>query len=489
MRLLVFSLLGLLSLPAGAQTITLAAPFPDLPSFSSPVDFQHPGDGSDLLFVVEQNGTIKVFANDPGVDAADTFLDIEDRVTSGGERGLLGLAFDPDYATNGFFYVNYTVSNPRRQRVSRFTRTTATAADPNSEEILYEGDPALAGWSNHNAGAIAFGPPEGPGDDRYLYVTHGDGGAFDDQGEHGQDLGTLLGTIVRLDVNGGGGPLDCADAGSATVPADNPFADGPGGDCDEIYAYGLRNPYRMSFDSATDDLWVGDVGQNQWEEIDLIEAGGNYGWNTMEGFHCFDPSSGCDQSGLTLPIYEYSHAMANCSITGGYVYRGALIPELVGEYVYGDYCTGAIWRLAYDGMTATNELIQHPTGLSPSAFGVDAEGELYIVSLNGELRQLLRTPPTATEEEPTTQPALMLTGANPVQSSTTLRLSIPTDSPATLALFDVLGRRVATLFEGTLRAGTATTVTVQTEELADGIYVARLHTQTSVESLTLSVVR
>ena len=230
MRLLALALLALGSLSAAAQTITLIDPFPDLPTFSSPVGLHHADDGTNLLYVIEQDGVIKVFENDPEVTFVSSFLDIEGPVSSGGEGGLLGLAFHPDYATNGYFFVDYTVGSPFRTRISRFTRSAANPlqADPASEMVLLEVNQP---FGNHNAGSIVFGP------DGYLYVTMGDGGSGGDPQNHGQRPTTLLGSILRLDVDGGGQPLDCGSGtGMATIPSDNPLADGSGGMCDEIYA-------------------------------------------------------------------------------------------------------------------------------------------------------------------------------------------------------------------------------------------------------------
>ena len=495
MRYALACLLALgLAAPTVAQSVTFDNAFPNL-TFTNPTGFFHPGDGSTLVFVTEQDGNLLVFDNDAAVVEPDTFLVLPEEIGSGGERGFVGLAFHPDYATNGYVYTNYTVRSPRRQRISRWTRsaTDPRKADPASEVIMYEGDEALENFSGHNGGSIAFGPPEGPSGERYLYMTHGDGGSAGDPTGNGQNLETLLGSIVRLSVDGSGTALDCAEVGIATVPADNPFADGLGGDCDEIYAYGLRNPFRIAFDPVDNwTLWAGDVGQGSREEVDIIEAGANYGWAIMEGAGCFNPPMGCDMSGLTLPIHEFPHTQGRCAIIGGPVYRGALLPDLVGKYIFADYCQSSVWALDYDGQTATVEIIFERIldfG-NLSSFGTDADGELYAVSIfNGTIHKF-RLTDVANEDNPEARPpALTLTGSNPVRTSTTLRLSTLTDRPASLALFDVLGRRVAMLFEGTLRAGTPQTITVQTDGLAPGVYVARLEAGAITEALTLSVIR
>jgi len=346
--------------------------FPEL-SFQEMTNLVRPDDTSDLMFVTEQRGIIYAFSAD-NAQQADTFLDITDRVNRGGnEEGLLGLAFDPDYKENGHFYVYYSADNPRRSVLSRFSldQENTDVAAPESEIIIMEIEQP---YGNHNGGQIVFGP------DRYLYIGLGDGGSAGDPEGNGQSLDTLLGSILRIDVSGVSGP------GDYEIPADNPFVDTAGARA-EIWAFGLRNPWRFSFDSETGLLWAGDVGQGSWEEIDIIAKGGNYGWNTMEGLHCYSPASGCDQSDLTLPIAEYDHSQG-CSVTGGYVYRGDRIASLKGYYVYGDYCSGNIWALAYDGSTVTENVLLVDSDLSITSFGQDLAGNLYILDRQGGIYTL-----------------------------------------------------------------------------------------------------
>ncbi|MCY4652430.1 MAG: PQQ-dependent sugar dehydrogenase [Dehalococcoidia bacterium] len=338
--------------------------FPGL-SFDRPVAIVFPNDGTGRGFVVEQPGRIVALNSE---NDSSTFLDIRDRVRDRGEEeGLLGLAFDPDYESNGFLYVYYTADGPRRSVISRFSVDPGDqTADPGTETLVLEVEQPYA---NHNGGQIVFGP------DDFLYVGLGDGGSAGDPKRNGQNLATLLGTILRLDVS----TLD--STGSYTIPADNPFV----GERDarpEIWAYGLRNPWRFTFDSETGDLWAADVGQKKLEEVDLIRPGLNYGWNIMEGDECYPRS--CDTDGLELPVAVYGRD-GGCSITGGYVYRGSQIPSLYGAYVYGDFCSGKIWAFRYDGSRVTESILLADTKIRISSFGEDATGELYILDLDGEI--------------------------------------------------------------------------------------------------------
>lgn len=364
--------------------------FPNLPAFNRPVYIGHAGDGGNRLFVVEQySGLLKVFDDYATVSSTRTVLDLKSRMHSGlgNEEGFLGLAFHPDFAVNGFFYVYYTApeSGPvyfRKSVLSRFHLPEGSEeADAGSEHVLLTvNQPA----SNHNGGCLAFGP------DGYLYVALGDGGGSGDTYANGQNLATLLGSILRIDVNS-------ADTGLAYhIPEDNPFLATPNAR-GEIWAYGLRNPWRFSFDSLTGVLWAGDVGQGAYEEIDIIEPGGNYGWNIMEASHCYPPGSLCNSAGLTFPVWEYDRTQGQ-SVTGGYVYRGSRLPELFGLYVYADYVQGRIWALEYDGTWVRGNVLLADAPFTISSFGVDVDDELYFTSLNtGRIYRLdYVTPPTPT---------------------------------------------------------------------------------------------
>lgn len=327
----------------------------------APTIIAHAGDGSGRLFLAEQAGRVRILQN--GVLLPQPFLDIRSRVACCGERGLLGLAFPPGYAQSGRFYVHY--SDLAGNTVIALYRVSAdpNLADPASEQMLLN---VVQPFPNHNGGQLAFGA------DGYLYIGLGDGGSAGDPQNNGQSLSTLLGKILRVDVEGQPGLL--------RIPPDNPFVNTPGTRA-EIWAFGLRNPWRFSFDRELHDLWIGDVGQNQLEEIDFQPAasrgGENYGWRIMEGTRCFNPASNCNREGLTLPAFEYNHSAGACSVTGGYVYRGQPWPALRGTYIYGDYCNGMIWGLSREGTQFTNRLLL-ASGMQIATFGEDEAGEIYV---------------------------------------------------------------------------------------------------------------
>jgi glucose/arabinose dehydrogenase len=346
------------------QRVSLARVFPAL-SFQRPTGlYQAPGDSS-RFFVLEQTGRILVFDNRPDAAEARVFLDISDRVTVSSEEGLLGLAFAPDFATSGSFYVNYSAPNPRRSVISRFVAPAPlTAADPRSETVILSVNQPFA---NHNGGQTSFGP------DGYLYIGLGDGGSARDPQRNGQNLGTLLGKLLRIDVSGTGNGL------AYRIPPDNPFV-GRAGARPEVYAFGLRNPWRFGWDARTGALWLADVGQNALEEVDIITPGGNYGWSVMEGNQCLGGGAGCDNAGMVPPVFVYPTAGGNCSITGGFVYRGQALASLRGAYVYGDYCSGKVWALRYDGSRVTEQAEIADGPFTLSSFGFDAQGELYALA-------------------------------------------------------------------------------------------------------------
>ncbi len=331
----------------------------------SPIGIANAGDGSGRLFIIEQPGIIRFVEN--GKLSAQPFLDITDRVgANSSERGLLGLAFHPNYKENGYFYVNYTKPDGNSV-VARF-HASGNTADPSSEKKLLN---VTQPFANHNGGSVVFGP------DGYLYLGFGDGGSAGDPYGNGQSKNTLLGKILRIDVDHGD---------PYAIPQDNPFASGGGQP--EIWAYGLRNPWRFSFDSVTGDLYIADVGQDTWEEVDFLPAGSpggaNFGWNAMEGLHSF---SGSDSEAFVAPVAEYSHVEGGCSVTGGYVYRGAALSAWTGIYLYGDYCSGKIWGMyRVDNAWQSDLLFQ--TGASITSFGVDESGEIYFAASKGSIFRL-----------------------------------------------------------------------------------------------------
>ncbi|HSE59408.1 MAG TPA: PQQ-dependent sugar dehydrogenase [Nitrospiraceae bacterium] len=341
-----------------------------------PLYLTHAGDGTGALFIVEQGGRIRVLptAGKPSPPLKRPFLDLTDRVLSGGERGLLGLAFHPRYRTNGRFFVNYTRKPDGATVIAEFARSPRNplVASPDETILMVVDQP----YANHNGGMVSFGP------DGYLYIGLGDGGSSGDPQNRAQNRQERLGKILRIDVDRGK-PF--------AIPPDNPFA--TSGGRPEIYALGLRNPWRFSFDRQTGELWAGDVGQYRWEEIDLIAKGGNYGWRVMEGTHCFSPPDGCEADGLILPVAEYGHESGRCSIIGGYVYRGSAMPEYRGVYFYADYCSGEVFDLVRAGPARSAPVSQGPhvalkTGVRISSFGEDAQGELYVVDHGGGVYRL-----------------------------------------------------------------------------------------------------
>ncbi len=350
----------------------LTSAFPDL-QFENPLDIQMPQDGSNRMFVVEQQGRILVFPKDPAVKAYKVFLDIRTKVDfDRNEQGLLGLAFDPNYKQNGFFYVNYVAAKPLRTVIARFKVSSEDPdqADEKSQEVILE---IAQPYSNHNGGQVSFGP------DGFLYIGMGDGGAKGDPQGRAQNRSELLGKMLRIDVSRSQGDK------KYTIPSDNPFVGNKKGWREEIYAYGLRNPWRFSWDKSG-RLWVGDVGQVKYEEIDIVQKGKNYGWNIMEADHCYEGSF-CKSFGLERPVVEYGRTEGMC-VTGGFVYEGSLMPDLKGAYIFADFVTGKVWAYRHGSKKKAQPKQIAQSDVPVASFGRDREGELYTACFDGQIYKL-----------------------------------------------------------------------------------------------------
>jgi glucose/arabinose dehydrogenase len=348
---------------------------------AKPVLVTSPADGTDRQFIVSKAGRIRVIEN--GTLLSASFLDISRSVSTGSEQGLLGLAFHPSYSTNRKFYVNYTDTNGntviREYKASSSNRNVVESGS--GRTILRINQP----YSNHNGGMLAFGR------DGYLYIGTGDGGSAGDPGNRAQSIDSLLGKMLRINING------TTSTRAYRIPSSNPYVGRTGRD--EIWQRGLRNPWRFSFDRSSGSLWIGDVGQNRYEEVDRAirttsgpGKGVNWGWRVMEGRHCYKPSRGCNTSGKTKPLVEYSHSSnGRCAVTGGYVYRGSAIPALKGWYVYGDYCSGEVWAVAAGASSPATpvRLLGAGSGRLISGFGEDASGRLYLCDLNGAVYRIV----------------------------------------------------------------------------------------------------
>ncbi len=432
--------------------------FPLLGNFFWPVDLQNAGDDSDRLFVVEKDGRIWVFNNSPTVNSKTLFLNISAQVRNDGSNGLLALAFHPDYENNGTFFVMYNTITPNLSRWSRFqVSADPNVANPMSETILFQIPQTN---TCHKGCALAFGG------DGYLYISIGD----DCQGWPGQDLTTLMGKLIRIDVNNTAPGLEYA------IPVDNPLVGNPNGWREEIYAWGFRNPWRFSIDPETERIFLADVGEAKWEEVNIVTKGRNYGWDNIEGHECYPNPAVCDTLGMNAvpPIHQYFHTgeIGN-AIIGGHVYRGPTLPALWGKYLYADVGDGtfAVW---FDGVSWTSQLIEfNNPSRQYSSFGVDENGEQYAVSLFGGIYRFVDT----ASDVGTSPPALLLHAhPNPFQSSTTFRFDVPFDGDGEIHIYNVRARRVATL-PAQAGAGAVTWdgINEQGYELASGVYFAQLH--------------
>ncbi|MEM8601306.1 MAG: PQQ-dependent sugar dehydrogenase [Bacteroidota bacterium] len=492
--LLAFGLVALLWSPAQAQRIgdlgnlpvTGATALVDYPffgvSFQSPLGLRDPGDG--FFYVPEYDGRIRVFEARDNVSESEIFLDISDRILGSTQRGeFYTLEFHPDYATNGYVYVTYLLGGDTGADyvcyLSRFTRssTNPRRLDPNSEQILIElPQPSFA----HSINDLAFGP------DGYLYVSVGDGGEFEDPDNNAQNPGNIFGTILRLDV-------DNPSGGQAYgIPADNPFVGNTNGWREEIYAYGFRNPWRLSFDRLTGELYSADVGEITWEEVNRIEAGGNYGWKRLEGAFCFplDGPQDCDRSDVVEPVLYYNHAEFGASITGGYVYRGSRVPELQGFYIFGDFAFFTAWAVDLSNPSNPNGLITIEGGVgNVSSLGQDRNGELYFSNFFGGVTRLASASGVNAEESVVADESLFRVSPNPMQQRGAFELRSDEAGTVTIRVYDSLGRLVATPFEGVVNPGTLYVPTFNTADLPAGIYIARLDLPARSVTQTFTVVR
>jgi glucose/arabinose dehydrogenase len=432
--------------------------------FTNPVSVKHAGD--DRLFVVERDGIIKI-VNTDGTTNATAFLNIDARVLSGGERGLLGLAFHPQYATNGFFYVNY-INNSGNTVVSRFSTnpTNSNVADDTTEEILLT---ISQPFTNHNGGDLAFG------NDGYLYIGLGDGGSGGDPGDRSQDLTTLLGKMLRIDVDNTQGGNNYA------IPADNPYPNAEETDAlPEIWASGLRNPWRFSFDSETTDLWIADVGQNQIEEINMVasnQAGLNYGWRCYEGDQVYDTSGNCptNTNELTFPIAQYTHTNGACSISGGYRYRGAAQPNLFGLYFFADYCSNRIGILENDGGNWNMTFTDSYTGNGWTAFGEDINGEIYVAGiLSGDIYKIV-DPNLSIDENSLFDVKIY---PNPATNQFTIEITNAQTSIETINIYNLQGKLIKSISENIESA-----INISTENIAKGFYLTELISKTGSKKI------
>lgn len=438
MKKTILSLFMALGLTSMAQTIILT---PFATGFSDPVEIAHCGD--DRLFIVQQGGAIKVVNSDGSVNA-ENFLNLSSLISTGSERGLLGLAFHPNYESNGYFFVNYTNTSGNTV-IARYSvsNSNPNVADPSSGVILLTINQP---FSNHNGGCIKFGP------DGYLWISMGDGGSGGDPNNNGQNKSSLLGKMLRISVDG--------DVMPYGIPEDNPFANGAQG-AEEIWAYGLRNAWKFSFDRETNDLWIADVGQNAIEEINktsAAEAGLNYGWRCYEGDQAYNASGCSDSSTMTFPIAQYNHSSGRCSITGGYVYRGSQYTDIYGLYFFADYCSNQIGVVNQIGeLTFLNSY----NGNYFATFGEDASGELYIAGKGSGTIYRIHGSVTASIEDVVTSIKMF---PNPTKDF----ISLESSSSALIAeviLYDISGKEILR------KSLDVTTAQVDVSNISNGLYI------------------
>lgn len=480
------------SAPASAQVgLQFEEQYPHV-EFDRPLDMDVDANGR--AYISTQAGKILTLPNDPSSEEKSLFLDLTDRVAyseKNQEAGYMNTVLHPDFSQNGLFYVFYLSTGTTSEGVdtthtvlARYRRspTDPTSVEVDSRQLVLEIPKPTLG---HNGGGLAFGP------DGYLYVSVGDGSRGGDAYEQAQDRTTFLGTVLRIDVDGSTGNSNYA------IPPSNPYVGNDQGFREEIFAYGFRNPWRMTIDPKTGDVWLGDVGEHGWEEINVVEKGENYGWPIKEGPNCFEAET-CSESELTDPIhaYRYGSSYGRC-VTGGYVYRGSDIPSLQGKYVFGDWATERMWVLTYEeGEDTTVTEVSIPNEISKHypSFAVDDEGELYFLSLFHKIIYKFRPgrtaiPPTDPDTTKAVDASFEISGPNPAVTGTSVTFRVSEVGPVKIALYDLLGREVAALFDRTVPAGTQRSIRVPVRELAAGMYLIRMRFPGFTRTRTIRIVR
>ena len=455
-----------------APLIEIVRVFPNL-TFELPIGLTYANDASNFLYVPEFAGRVRVFENDPAVDTAYVFLDLSEELGGSGGGEFYDVVFHPEYEDNGYFYVYYFTASPRQLLLVRYTRDEADPLRVNPASRLVLLAISSPGPQNHHGGKVAFGP------DGNLYLPIGDGGSFDDTLGNGQARSTLLGSVIRLDVDSPSEGLNYS------IPLDNPFVGNTEGWREEIWAYGFRNPYSASFDRLTGMYWLGDVGEVSWEEINVVEAGKNYGWAVMEGPECFTMEA-CEPSLYEPPLYAYPHREDSPnSVIGGTVYRGADIPALYGLYLFGDFYN-RLWSLDFsDPADPVVTLLTEPFGIV--AFGQDREGELYLPRFfNGQMMKIIEAEDTAIESPSESATFSLTTYPNPFRDHVTVEVRVHQASSVRVGLYDLLGREVARLFDGYVRPNQPHRVLFEALDLAPGTYVMRMEGGGAVEARRVS---
>jgi glucose/arabinose dehydrogenase len=481
MKKITFTLVNLLFVASAiAQSFLLQPAYPSLSTiFQYPIELKSVPDTSNRMFVAEKHG--KIYTISPGSlpITAKLFINLSSIVSQAGisgETGLLGLAFHPNYANNGYFYVNYTnsLSGSLKSYISRFQvsqNNPDSALFSSKFDILNLSQP----YSNHNGGCLNFGL------DGYLYCAFGDGGSGGDPQGYGQNKATLLGKILRINVDSAATPLNYS------IPINNPFYGNALGYRQEIYSYGLRNTWKFSLDSLSGKMWGGDVGQNAYEEIDIFESGSNYGWNVMEGLHCYAATT-CDTTNKRKPVWEYPQGSNNYSVTGGYVYRGSLMPTLYGKYIYGDYVSGRIWALNYDGINPTTNaiVIDRPTVTSQqktiSAFGIDRQNNIYVISYGeGKIYKIVPNPTGISDTDLDLKSKVTQNVPNPFTKQTVFSIYNASAGFVNLSIYNAYGELVKTLVNDVKTAGSFELL-FDAENLNPGIYFYSLRTKEGIQT-------